>query len=137
MGKVLVHTKRPSIRSNKKLCKGIKEKRLSAPLQVEVSPTLPISVILPRPVHSERPTNFVLPDLVSRCKFELSYHPDGDQIAQASTDWLDSSCPDLNPQQRKALRGLQAGKLTAFCYTSCSTERLRVVSDFLTYLFHL
>jgi hypothetical protein len=35
------------------------------------------------------------------------------------------------------MRGLQAGKLTAYCYNNCTSARLRVVCDFLTYLFHL
>ena len=35
------------------------------------------------------------------------------------------------------MRGLQAGVLTAYCYNNCTSGRLRVVNDFLTYLFHL
>jgi hypothetical protein len=85
----------------------------------------------------EKPTSFILPDLVSHCKFKLSYHPNGDEIARQSVEWLDTSCPDLNPKQRRALRGLQAGELTAYCYHTASPERLRVVSDFMNYLFHL
>ncbi|TEB39611.1 terpenoid synthase [Coprinellus micaceus] len=83
------------------------------------------------------PTSFVLPDLVSHCKFKLSYHPNGDEVAQQSVEWLDTNCPDLNAKQRRALRGLQAGELTAYCYHTASPERLRVVSDFMNYLFHL
>ncbi|KIM48679.1 hypothetical protein M413DRAFT_83524 [Hebeloma cylindrosporum] len=81
--------------------------------------------------------SFILPDLVSHCSFSLSYHVDGDEIAQRSVDWLNSRCPDLNPKQRHALRGLQAGELTAYCYHTATPERLRVVSDFMNYLFHL
>jgi hypothetical protein len=36
-----------------------------------------------------------------------------------------------------AMRGLQAGELTAYCYNNCTSARLRVVSDFMNYLFHL
>lgn len=86
---------------------------------------------------STPPTSFILPDLVSHCTFKLSYHVNGDEIAQQSVDWLDSNCPDLNAKQRKALRGLQAGELTAYCYHCTTPERLRVVSDFMNYLFHL
>jgi hypothetical protein len=32
---------------------------------------------------------------------------------------------------------MQAGVLTAYCYPFCSADRLRVVADFLGYLFHL
>jgi hypothetical protein len=35
------------------------------------------------------------------------------------------------------MRGLQAGKLAAYCCNNCPTSRLHVVSDFLTFLFHL
>jgi len=121
-----------------------KEKHISFPPQfpVDINPhrlamSVPVSVSLPVPVHTDKPTYFVLPDLVSHCKFELTYHVNGDEIAMQSVNWLDSGCPDLNAKQRKALRGLQAGELTAFCYNTCPPERLRVVSDFMNYLFHL
>ncbi|KAJ6531101.1 terpenoid synthase [Mycena capillaripes] len=45
--------------------------------------------------------------------------------------------PGTLPKQRKALYGLKAGELTAYCYHNASAERLRVIADFLTYLFHL
>lgn len=83
------------------------------------------------------PTSFILPDLVSHCQFPLIYHPQGDTVAHESVTWLDTNCPDLNPKQRRALHGLQAGELTAYCYPTCTSERLRVVSDFMNYLFHL
>ncbi|KAF8630447.1 hypothetical protein AX17_005424 [Amanita inopinata Kibby_2008] len=89
------------------------------------------------PIMEEKPVSFVLPDLVSHCTFPLVYHPNGDEIAKQSVDWLDTSCPDLNQKQRRALYGLQAGELTAFCYNTAQPERLRVVSDFMNYLFHL
>ncbi|KAF8077664.1 terpenoid synthase [Lyophyllum atratum] len=88
-------------------------------------------------VAHSHPTSFILPDLVSHCNFPLIYHPNGDEIAQQSVTWLDSNCPDLMPKMRRALRGLQAGELTAFCYNTTTPERLRVVSDFMNYLFHL
>ena len=84
-----------------------------------------------------KPTSFVIPDLVSHCTFPLSYNVNGDEIAKQSVDWLDSNCPDLDTKARRALRGLQAGELTAYCYPTASKKRLRVVSDFMTYLFHL
>ncbi|KAF7363995.1 Terpene cyclase [Mycena sanguinolenta] len=60
------------------------------------------------------PTSFILPDLFSH-----------------------SRAPSSPEKQRKALRGLKAGELTGYCYPTTSPERLRVISDFLTYLFHL
>jgi hypothetical protein len=83
------------------------------------------------------PTSFILPDLVSHCPYSLIYNPDGDVVAQESVEWLDTSCSELSPKQRKALRGLKAGELTAYCYYTAPAYRLRVISDFLNYLFHL
>ncbi|KZT27334.1 terpenoid synthase [Neolentinus lepideus HHB14362 ss-1] len=90
------------------------------------------------PNDSTEPDHFILPDLVGHCTFPLTYHPNGDAIAAQSVRWLDQMCPELTPKKRKALYGLQAGELTAQCYPYSITEdRLRVVSDFMNYLFHL
>ncbi|KAJ4478458.1 terpenoid synthase [Lentinula aciculospora] len=93
--------------------------------------------------HSQNPSNqdtpnyFILPDLISHCDFPLVYHSNGDAVAAQSVRWLDTNCPDLQKKHRNDLYGLQAGELTAFCYNTASDERLRVVSDFMNYLFHL
>ncbi|KAF9065785.1 isoprenoid synthase domain-containing protein [Rhodocollybia butyracea] len=93
------------------------------------------TIVSPR---QDAPAHFILPDLLAHCAFPLSYHDNGDAVAAASVKWLDINCPDLNDKRRKALYGLQAGELTAFCYNKAiSDERLRVVSDFMNYLFHL
>ncbi|KAJ7228636.1 terpenoid synthase [Mycena pura] len=103
--------------------------------------TSPTSLDSPAACSSEptdsAPTSFILPDLVAHCTYPLSYNRDGDAVAQESVHWLDSSCPDLSPKQRKALYGLKAGELTAHCYHTAPANRLRVVSDFMNYLFHL
>ncbi|KAG7092988.1 Alpha-muurolene synthase [Marasmius oreades] len=80
---------------------------------------------------------FMLPDLVSHCNFPLVYHSNGDAVAAESVKWLDENCPILNDKRREALYGLQAGELTAYCYNTAADDRLRVVSDFMNYLFHL
>lgn len=84
-------------------------------------------------------SSFILPDLVSHCKFKLSYHVDGDKVSKQSIAWLESFCPQLssNATQRISLHGLQAGELTAYCYHTATSDRLRIVSDFMNYLFHL
>jgi alpha-muurolene/germacrene-A/gamma-muurolene synthase len=92
---------------------------------------------LSQDVATKPSTSFIIPDLVSHCNFPLSYNVHGDEVARESVDWLDVNCPDLNVKQRRDLRGLQAGELTAYCYHTASRERLRVVSDFMNYLFHL
>ncbi|OSD08313.1 terpenoid synthase [Trametes coccinea BRFM310] len=86
---------------------------------------------------TSRPGSFILPDLVGHCHFPLTYHPDGDAVAAQSVRWLDEGCPELSQKARTALYGLQAGELTAYCYPYCTADRLRVVSDFMNFLFHL
>ncbi|KAI0062224.1 terpenoid synthase [Artomyces pyxidatus] len=83
------------------------------------------------------PTSFILPDLVSHCRFPLIYHPAGDILAKRSLNWILSHVPHLSPRKTAALHELKAGELTAFCYHNCPPERLRVVMDFMNYLFHL
>ncbi|KAF8184523.1 terpenoid synthase [Mycena galopus ATCC 62051] len=83
------------------------------------------------------PTSFILPDLVSDCPFPLAYNPSGDAVAQESVNWLDSSSPELSAKLRKALYDLKGGELTAYCYPTASPSRLRVVSDFMNWIFHL
>ncbi|THH16145.1 hypothetical protein EW146_g4434 [Bondarzewia mesenterica] len=83
------------------------------------------------------PSSFILPDLVSHCPFPLTYHLNGDVIASESLNWLLSFVPHFTPRKVAAMHGLQAGELTAYCYNNCAPERLRIVSDFMNYLFHL
>ncbi len=80
---------------------------------------------------------FVLPDLVNHCPFSPTYHDDGDAIAADSLEWIVSQSPHFTQKQVTAMRGLQAGELTAYCYNNCASDHLRVVSDFMYYLFHL
>lgn len=87
---------------------------------------------VPSPLES-----FVLPDLVAHCPFPLARQPNAEAIAAASDRWLDEGCPELSPRKRAALYGLQSGILTAHCYPDADDEHLRVVADFLVYLFHL
>lgn len=106
---------------------------------VSTPPDSPLSFIRalsPTPTVLE-PTFFVLPDLVSHCPFPLSFHDDGDIIAADSLDWMLSHSPHFTQSKVAAMRGLQAGELTALCYNNCTSSRLRVVSDFMNYLFHL
>jgi alpha-muurolene/germacrene-A/gamma-muurolene synthase len=85
----------------------------------------------------ETDITFILPDLVSQCKFPVRYHPLGDEVAKESAEWLDANCPNLNLRQRDAMYGLQGGVLAALCYTTGPRDRLRVIADYINYLFHL
>ncbi|KAI0053966.1 terpenoid synthase [Auriscalpium vulgare] len=100
------------------------------------TPTTSTRTVSPTPTLVE-PGSFLLPDLVSHCSFPLIYHPNGDAVANCSLDWMLSFVAHFTPRKMAASRGLLAGELTAFCYNNCSSERLRVVSDFMNFLFHL
>ena len=106
-------------------------------VNVPPSPTSSCSDIDTTPTRPSTPTGFRLPDLVSHCHFPLIYNKHGDEAAIESVRWLDEGCPEFTQKGRSALYGLMAGELTAYCYTTCDAERLRVVSDFMGYLFHL
>ena len=86
---------------------------------------------------NESDITFILPDLISQCKFPLRYHPQGDEVAKESAEWLDARCPRLNLRQRDAMYGLQGGVLAAYSYTTGPKDRLRVIADYINYLFHL
>ncbi|KAH9928495.1 terpenoid synthase [Epithele typhae] len=101
---------------------------------------MPVAMVLPAPLAAAgKPAQFALPDLVGHCTFPLTYHPAGDATAAASVAWLASSSPEIagSPRALRALHGLRAGELTAMCYPTCAPERLRVVSDFMYFLFRL
>ncbi|KAL0573670.1 Alpha-muurolene synthase [Marasmius crinis-equi] len=103
---------------------------------IDIPPLAPTAAEVAANAIPDAP-HFILPDLVSHCNYPLSYHEKGDEIASQSVKWLDQNCPILNEKRRKALYGLQAGELTAFCYNTAEPHRLRVISDFMNYLFHL
>ncbi|KAG5726364.1 Germacradienol/germacrene D synthase [Termitomyces sp. T112] len=85
-------------------------------------------------VNSSQPTYFIFPDLVSHCiQYSLNYHPNGDEIANQSIEWLISSCPDLSLEGRRAISNIEAGKLVAFTYPSATSSRLRIIADFMNY----
>jgi alpha-muurolene/germacrene-A/gamma-muurolene synthase len=116
---------------------------MSSPNSPTLSPSSPLSspisssrALSPTPTVVE-PTFFVLPDLVSHCPFPPTYHDEGDAVAEESLKWMLSYAPHFTPKRVAAMHGLQAGQLTAYCYNNCPSDRLRVVSDFLSYLFHL
>lgn len=100
-------------------------------------PALPLPLIPDASAIKPAPKGYYIPDLVSHCDFTLSYNLHGDVVAMESDRWLDAGCPELTLKARKALYGLHAGELVAFCYTTCDAYRLRVVTDFMNYLFHL
>ena len=100
------------------------------------SPNSFVRTLSPTPTVVE-PSFFVFPDLVGHCPFTPIFHDDGDAVSADSLEWMLSHSPHVSQKQAAAMRGLKAGELTSYCYNYCPSDRLRVVSDFMNYLFHL
>ncbi|KAF8636914.1 hypothetical protein AX17_003165 [Amanita inopinata Kibby_2008] len=81
-------------------------------------------------------TKIVLPDLVSHCHFKLHRSRHCKQVTSETKKWLFKG-DNLSGKRRDTFRGLKAGLLTSMCYPNAGCSQLRVVNDFLTYLFHL
>jgi alpha-muurolene/germacrene-A/gamma-muurolene synthase len=100
------------------------------------SPPSFVHTLSPTPTVLE-PTFFVLPDLVSYCPLSPTFHDDGDAVSAESLSWILSGSPHFTERKVAAMRGLQSGALTAYCYNDCPSDRLRLICDFLKFLFHL
>ena len=85
---------------------------------------------------NKTPSYFILPDLVSHCKYPLRVNPHGHELGRASEQWLVEGA-NHDDRKRAAFRGLKAGDLTAVCYPDADVTRRRVVTDFMNYLFNM
>jgi hypothetical protein len=90
----------------------------------------------PVPAPPAAPTKFILPDLVSHCKYPLLLNKFCDPVARASERWL---LEGANHSERRAAKfmGLKAGELTAACYPNADEFGLRVCVDFMNWLFNM
>ena len=82
------------------------------------------------------PSHAILPDLVSYCKYPLCVNPYGREQGRASDQWLLEGA-NHDDRKRTTFLGLKAGKLAAACYPDADATHLRVVADFLNYLFNI
>ncbi|EJC98233.1 terpenoid synthase [Fomitiporia mediterranea MF3/22] len=83
-----------------------------------------------------RQNKLVIPDLVSDCPFKLRLNPNGPEVGAQSDAWLYSQ-GSLGARKFMKLRGLKCGLLSAMTYPVAPANELRVVCDFLSFLFHL
>ncbi|KAF4618910.1 hypothetical protein D9613_010112 [Agrocybe pediades] len=86
--------------------------------------------------RSSSPKKILLPDLVSHCTFKLRINRHRKQVTTETKKWLFKD-GNLMGKKRAAYHGLKCGLLTSMCYPDAGYGQLRVVNDFLTYLFHL
>ncbi|KIL65704.1 hypothetical protein M378DRAFT_457656 [Amanita muscaria Koide BX008] len=85
---------------------------------------------------TKAPSSFVLPDLVSYCTYPLRINPHLHEQAHLSEQWLLSGARH-KPKKRVAFMGLKGAALAAACYPDADASRLRVIADFINYLFNL
>jgi hypothetical protein len=78
----------------------------------------------------------ILPDLVSHCTFPSRLNRFCEPVAARSEAWMMDGA-QFSEKRCRRFRGLKAGLLTAMCYPDCGEEELRVVADFMNYLFNL
>ncbi|TFY76926.1 hypothetical protein EWM64_g7086 [Hericium alpestre] len=81
-------------------------------------------------------STITFPDFISYCDYPLRINPSGPDVAKASEQWLLDGAP-LSERKRKAFLGLKSGDLSAMCYPDVEADRLRVVADYMNYLFKL
>lgn len=86
-------------------------------------------------LSTHRVSTFQLPDI--HCPFTLTYHESGDTVAAASDEWFAKGFSNLSESGRRRLAGMKAGQLSAYCYNNTNEDRLKVVSDWMNFLFHL
>jgi hypothetical protein len=91
-----------------------------------------------RPRSSNRPEvkKIVLPDLVSHCTFKLRCNRFRKLITTETKRWLFKD-GNLMGKKHETYHGLKVGLLVAQCYPDAAYPQLRVVNDFMIYLFHL
>ncbi|EIW83693.1 terpenoid synthase [Coniophora puteana RWD-64-598 SS2] len=91
-------------------------------------------------MHLPEPFHFLLPDFSSHCSYPLRLNKHCVAAAAASEDWLIRLAQLRSPRNGRKLKkfmGLKAGYLTALCYPDCPRTELRVVSDYMNFLFTL
>ena len=83
-------------------------------------------------------TTIVLPDLIGQCVFALETHPSLSQdIGAKSNAWLFAGCPALAAPQRAAIAREQLGSLAAYTWPHTDERRLRILADFVIFLYRL
>jgi len=81
------------------------------------------------------PSQFILPDLISDCRYPLRLNPHCGSVSRASEQWFLNETRLAEPKLTKFM-GLQAGELIAACCPDADAFHLRVGSDFMNWLFN-
>jgi hypothetical protein len=81
-------------------------------------------------------SRYTLPDLVRTCPFPLLDSGHGDIVNTQSEEWF-LELAHYNPEKRQEFLGLKAGVLASVCYPDADEKHLRVVADYLNWLFNV
>jgi len=109
----------------------------TSPQSTQTKPTSPITKFFSR----FQPRSFLLPDFSSHsATYPLRLNKHSIPVAASSEEWLVRLAQfraPRNARKHKKFMGLKAGYLTALCYPDCPRKQLRVVSDYMNFLFTL
>lgn len=78
----------------------------------------------------------ILPDIHALIPYPARRHPHTDAVATASDDWL-VSLAKYTPAQERNLRAVNSGLLIGRGFADSGPEQLRVISDYVHFLFHV
>jgi hypothetical protein len=80
------------------------------------------------------PAGFILPDLLSDCRYPLRVNPHSHYVSRASEEWLFTEAHVVEPEISK-FRALRTHDLMAYCYPDADASHFRILSDFVTWGF--
>ena len=84
--------------------------------------------------YSNDSLQFILPDLLGPCPYELGVSPHSGAAGQATKLWLLQGAPHYQKAVKK-YDALNPGLLAAMGYPTASSEQLRLCNDWLVWLF--
>ncbi|KAG2052387.1 terpenoid synthase [Suillus hirtellus] len=80
------------------------------------------------------PVGFFLPDLFNDCHYSLRMNPHSHYVSHTSEQWLFSEVHIMKPEIAK-FRALHISDFIAFGYPNADVSHLRILSDFLNWVF--
>ncbi|KAG1897167.1 isoprenoid synthase domain-containing protein [Suillus fuscotomentosus] len=83
------------------------------------------------------PTEFILPDFFSDCRYPMRLNPHCDEVSRASAQWLCSEAHLVEPDVTKYTTILRPGYFASSCYPDADAFHLKVCADFLGWSFKM
>lgn len=83
------------------------------------------------------PYLLLLPNLASHCPFTVRFNPHQEGIYAQTKGWFFDGNDSLLEKQCETFNGLNSTLLASVCYPDAGRHQMRILSDFLAYLFLL